>query len=442
MAPKGEILSDDSIQQRLALLQAKLQQASAARTTESFEDPEDLVRDGRLTRLNEALGSISMHYETVEQLSEGEYEAGPERPLLAIERMHKAYGNHPYVISRRPYYQPKDSPSQSSVELLIDSVGWWPLLTREEEVALKKTIDKGLTCFAQLEARDWDSEEEQESLTQAVLEGTDAYLRFFEANMRLPLTVVNRYIRNKNVTDERVDFDSLYFVGLEILSRAIQKFNPDKGFKFSTYAIFWIRQAISREIRSTRRLSNISEDMESLYRHFMADNKEFKQARNRNPTQTELEKMGYSLDEQILAHRLSQATSLDEPLSEESSVTRGDLIADTRVDVESDAHIQIQSEMIQQQILNAGLEQNELLVLAIKYGIVFDGQPQVNQRAAEFFEFVFHKGFVNFDPTDPSNELIAEFLNVSRQTIANMKTRAFTKIADLAADSEVLKDLI
>lgn len=415
--------TESSIQERLAALRARLHDATSILSADQM--PEDsLLREGRLERLDQALGSIGLNYGAIENASSQEAEQANDDDLLPVEQMHRAYGDHPWVRQRRPQIRPVNLSLADSAEIFIDCTRDWPVLgDQEAEYRLKTIIDNGLAAFEIM-----TDPAAQPELLQAVLEGTDAYLRFLEGNVRLPLKVVHSYRRYQNPNDENLDFSSLYFVGLNSLTKAIQKFDPSKGFAFSTYAMFWIRQAIGREVRATRRLVRLPEEVDQKVRDIRAFSEFFTREYGRQPTDEELYQNGYTLEDLLNERTSRSAVSLDRPVNDESDATLGDLIGS--VDSEYDEVTEeggIEAK-ISKLFELAELSEQQLVILSIRYGLELPDYPEVNRRVQQFRSSLLKHGFISYNTEKISYRKLAEFFSLSPEAVRRAEKRAFNKL--------------
>ena len=186
------------------------------------------------------------------------------------------------------------------------------VLTREEEAELCSIIKKGKPKKKVLEARN----------------------RFLESNIKLVINVANSMTQGKSYGI--LSFEDLVSEGTLGLLRAVEKFDSDKGFKFSTYAHHWIKQAIYRAISSKSRLVRIPDHRVSLYLKIWAFMDDFKGQKNRLP---DIEEIGekFDLNEvqvQVCLDHKSSVVSLDAPvgLDDENSEKIGNLIEDERAE--------------------------------------------------------------------------------------------------------------
>jgi RNA polymerase primary sigma factor len=192
-----------------------------------------------------------------------------------------------------------------SVGQYLNEIGLVPLLTAMEERELSQVIEKGREAAARLE-----SGEKSRELRQAVKAAAAAKDRFIRANLRLVVSVARRYPMPPGM--ELLDLIQEGNLGLE---HAVDKFDWRKGFKFSTYATFWIRQAIGRALDQKASLVRLPGDRSASLRAAL---------RAVAGDSDELD------DEHARLHRLTTPTSLDRPVGDDDGSELIDLIGDTK----------------------------------------------------------------------------------------------------------------
>jgi len=187
--------------------------------------------------------------------------------------------------------------SEDSVRMYLREIGQYPLLNAANEVHLAKRIERG---------------------------DKSAKRKLAEANLRLVVSIAKKYIgRGLTLLD-------LIQEGNLGLQRAVEKFDHRKGFKFSTYATWWIRQAITRAIADQARTIRIPVHMVETINRFMRAQRELQQELGREPSNEELaKKLGVELDKLEHIQRISQETvSLESPVGEEGDSSLGEFIED------------------------------------------------------------------------------------------------------------------
>ena len=192
-----------------------------------------------------------------------------------------------------------------SVGLYLNSIGLVPLLTAQEERELSQVIERGVEARTRIAAG-----EKGRELDKAAREAAAAKDRFIRANLRLVVSIARRYPLPQGM--ELLDLIQEGNLGLE---HAVDKFDWRKGFKFSTYATFWIRQAIGRALDQKASLVRLPGDRSASLRAAL---------RAVSGDTNELD------DEHAALHRLTTPTSLDRPVGDDDGSELVDLIADTK----------------------------------------------------------------------------------------------------------------
>ena len=248
-----------------------------------------------------------------------------------------------------------DQFSDDSVRLYLREIGKIPLLSNEEEVDLAYRIVKG-----EKKAKD----------------------KMVEANMRLVVSIAKRY------SGRGLDFLDLIQEGNTGLLRAVEKFDPDKGFKFSTYATWWIRQAITRAIADQARTIRIPVHMVETINKVLRATRKLTNELNREPTVEEIAKeMGMEPEKIDYVMKIKQdIASLDATVGrdgdDEDSVL-GDFIEDEgRVSPEDAAAAQMLKEQIAE--ILSSLSEREQKVVKLRFGIGGGRPHTLEEVGAEF----------------------------------------------------------
>jgi RNA polymerase primary sigma factor len=268
-----------------------------------------------------------------------------------------------------------------SLQLFLNEIGRYPLLTAAEEVALAKRVERG-----DLEAKE----------------------KMINSNLRLVVHVAKRY------RGHGVPFGDLIQDGVIGLNRAVEKFDWRKGFKFSTYATWWIRQAVQRSVagqaRTIRVPTHVHERRQTLNRHARKLETEL----GRKPTHEELAKStGLKLQHVDEALSVAEArASLNSPVGDEDDNEFGDLFADeTAPDPEELAEDALRARAVREAL--SELPDRERRICELRFGL--DGEPQ-------------------------SLEAIGKELGLTRERVRQLEAQAFKSLsgslAGLAPDGE------
>jgi RNA polymerase primary sigma factor len=265
------------------------------------------------------------------------------------------------------------------VRQYLREIGRVPLLTAAEEVELSRSVEAGLFAEDRL-ANGADLDEEfRAELGQIVIMGRHAKQRLIEANLRLVVSVAKRYVgRGLPILD-------LIQEGNVGLIRAVEKFDYTKGYKFSTYATWWIRQAISRSLadqsRTIRMPVHVVESMNKVLRV----QRRLAQERGREPTPEELaHETGFEVERVLsLLSYAAEPVSLHTPVGETADNELGDLIEDG--DVESPAEFVAQL-MLRDHIdrVLESLGEREQAVVRLRYGLD-DGETRTLEEVGRRF---------------------------------------------------------
>ncbi len=270
---------------------------------------------------------------------------------------------------------------EDPIRTYLREIGKIPLLTKEEEVALAKAMEEGKLAAKRLkEEGEKLSPEERAELERKVKEGEEARKKLIVSNLRLVVSVAKKYMH------QGLSLLDLIQEGNIGLMRAVEKFDWRKGYKFSTYATWWIRQAITRALADqTRTIRVPTHAMETM--HDVAEaRREHIQRYGTPPTYEELsEILGIPVDKVKRVEQIAKYTSsLERPLSEDEDETLGDLIADETAPSPSKEALK---EKLREELLKAleDLDPREREILELRYGLR-DGHPRTLKEVAAMFD--------------------------------------------------------
>lgn len=249
------------------------------------------------------------------------------------------------------------------VALYLREVGKTPLLTPEEEIELARRCQRGRAAEEQLKKGIPDHETRQRLLKE-MEEGHKARERFVKANSRLVVSVARKYLRRG------VPFADLIQEGNLGLMRAIERFDPERGYRFSTYAIWWIRQAISRAVayqgRTIRLPAHVVEEISRLNRASRRLTKEL----GREPNEEELaEEMDISQEKVADLTRVAvEPVSLDIPVGEEEMSSLAEFVED---EVTPPPTAEASQSLLEEQVEEAlaSLTPREAEVIRLRFGL-------------------------------------------------------------------------
>ncbi len=264
------------------------------------------------------------------------------------------------------------------VRIYLREIGRVPLLTAEEEVELAKAIEAGLFAEEKLRHGPVVGQGEQTDLGLLAAEGLHAKQRLIEANLRLVVSIAKRYI------GRGLGFLDLIQEGNLGLIRAVEKFDYTKGYKFSTYATWWIRQAITRAIADQARTIRIPVHMVETINKMVRVQRQLHQSLGREASTAEIAaEMGLPQARVAEIQRIAQEpVSLQAPIGEEDS-DLGDFIEDTDavVPMEAAAFIMLQDQL--EEILDA-LSGREQKIIQLRFGLT-DGHPRTLEEVGREF---------------------------------------------------------
>ena len=264
------------------------------------------------------------------------------------------------------------------VSQYLTSIGEYELLTAENEVDYAQKIEAGQDASARLEAGEFKDKTEQMILRRKVRHGQEAKDAFLTANLRLVVANARRYANTSGI-----DFLDLIQEGNLGLIRAVEKFDWRKGFKFSTYATWWIRQAITRAIADKSRTVRIPVHLHDTLAAVRAAQASLKAELGREPKPEEIaEEAGVNVDKVELALGVADTVSLEQPVGEDGAQL-GDFIEDE----DAVDPVRVTEEMDIADSLRKSIERlpnREGRILALRYGF-YDGVPRTLEEIGDEF---------------------------------------------------------
>ncbi|MCK8114071.1 RNA polymerase sigma factor [Anaerosoma tenue] len=269
------------------------------------------------------------------------------------------------------------------VRMYLKEIGKVPLLTARQEVDLAMKIEAGLEAVAKLEeaAEQGVTLERQEKRRLERIEriGVEAKKQLVEANLRLVVSIAKRYVGRGMLFLDLIQEGNLGLI------RAVEKFDYSKGFKFSTYATWWIRQAITRAIADQARTIRIPVHMVETINKLIRIQRQLLQELGREPTPEEIgEKMEMTAERVREILKISQEpVSLETPIGEEEDSQLGDFIEDGEAVVPPDA---ASFSMLQEQLAKVldSLSERERKVIELRFGLE-DGHPRTLEEVGREF---------------------------------------------------------
>ena len=273
--------------------------------------------------------------------------------------------------------------SADSVRAYLKQIGKVALLNAEEEVELAKRIEAGLYAAERVRAAEDEGEklptQLRRDLKWIVRDGERAKNHLLEANLRLVVSLAKRY------TGRGMAFLDLIQEGNLGLIRAVEKFDYTKGYKFSTYATWWIRQAITRAMADQARTIRIPVHMVEVINKLGRIQRELLQDLGREPTPEELAKEMDISPEKVLEIQqyAREPISLDQTIGDEGDSQLGDFIEDSEAVVAVDA---VSFTLLQDQLQSVlqTLSEREAGVVRLRFGLT-DGQPRTLDEIGQVY---------------------------------------------------------
>ncbi len=320
----------------------------------------ELLEDIFLTLFDHGIEVRDMKEEG-EEIAEDIQEMSEEEGILAAEKKRAQKAETPEVT---PHIDLSQIEMDDSISLYLKEIGRVPLLTAAEEVELAKRMERGDLARERLDAGVEDPIE-KEYLLWVVRDSERAQEHLIKANSRLVVSVAKKYV------GRGVPFLDLIQEGNIGLIRAVNKFDYRRGYKFSTYATWWIRQAVTRAIADQGRTIRVPVHMYEQINRLTRTSRQLVQELGREPTTEEIaEALGVSPKKVEQVIRVSQRPlSLEMPVGEEEDSYLGDFIPDEDAQSPTDeASRQLLREVIDE--IFASLSPREVRILQLRFGLV------------------------------------------------------------------------
>ncbi len=357
---------------------AKAPAKKAATKKTAKKDLELAPGSGEFTEegLDDDLEHTGAELELVEDVPDSDKEAKPAKPETVGAPVKPSKDDDSFVL----YDDDDDAPAAQVVAAgatadpvkdYLKQIGKVPLLNAEQEVELAKRIEAGLFAEEKLSEEDdvltFELRDELEWISE---DGGRAKKHLLEANLRLVVSLAKRY------TGRGMLFLDLIQEGNLGLIRAVEKFDYTKGFKFSTYATWWIRQAITRAMADQARTIRIPVHMVEVINKLARVQRQMLQDLGREPTPEELAKELDMTPEKVVEVQKygREPISLHTPLGEDGDSEFGDLIEDSEAIQPGEA---VSFTLLQEQLHSVldTLSEREAGVVSMRFGLT-DGQPK------------------------------------------------------------------
>ncbi|MBR4496044.1 MAG: RNA polymerase sigma factor RpoD [Acholeplasmatales bacterium] len=301
------------------------------------------------------------------------------------------------------------------VRMYLKEIGNIQLLTIEEETEYAQRVVEGREAKERLakieeEGENSVSQEEYNKLQDIVFRADLAKDKLVDANLRLVVSIAKRYL------GRGLQFLDLIQEGNMGLIKAVDKFDYNKGYKFSTYATWWIRQAITRAVADQARTIRIPVHMVETINKLVRTQRQLVQELSREPSQAEIaERMGIPVEKVQQIQKIAQEPiSLEQPVGEEEDSSLGDFVSDPHAldPYEYTAKMKLREEL--DEVLST-LTEREERVLRLRFGLIDGRQRTLEEVGKEF--------------------------NVTRERIRQIEAKALRKLRN-PARSKKLKDFI
>ena len=279
---------------------------------------------------------------------------------------------------------------EDPVRMYLKEIGQEPLLSADEEIELAQNMEDGAVATEKINVLkgriDGASEEEKaeikeeiKTLQRDVDKGADAKKRLAEANLRLVVSIAKRYVGRGMLFLDLIQEGNLGLI------KAVEKFDYKKGYKFSTYATWWIRQAITRAIADQARTIRIPVHMVETINKLIRVSRQLLQELGREPSPEEIAKeMNMPVERVREILKISQEpVSLETPIGEEEDSHLGDFIKDDNVPVPADAAAFTLLKEQLEEVLGT-LTEREQKVLTLRFGLE-DGRARTLEEVGKEF---------------------------------------------------------
>ena len=292
------------------------------------------------------------------------------------------------------------------VRMYLKEIGKVPLLNPDEEIVLAQAMAAGAEAKARLDELQEQREagetpavtpEEEAELRKAFKKGESAKQKLAEANLRLVVSIAKRYVGRGMLFLDLIQEGNLGLI------KAVEKFDYTKGYKFSTYATWWIRQAITRAIADQARTIRIPVHMIETINKLIRTSRYLVQELGRDPTPEEIaDRMEYPVDKVKKVLKIAkEPISLETPIGDEEDSSLGDFIEDKKAVAPAE------------EVINTKLSEQLAAVLA-------DLTPREEQ--------VLRKRFGIAEKSDHTLEEVGKLFNVTRERIRQIEAKALRKL--------------
>ena len=298
-----------------------------------------------------------------------------------------------------------DRDEEDLVRLYLTDIGQYALLTKDDEVRLAKAIEAGKEAVAEMAKIKTPTATKRRELRKAIREGEVAERAFVQSNLRLVVSIAKKYQASGLPLLDLIQEGNLG------LMHAVEKFDWRKGFKFSTYATWWIRQAITRGIANTGRTIRLPVHAGDTLARLQKARSRLELKFGRTATLAELAKEVEMPEDKVTeALRFAaEPLSLSEPLREDGDAELGDVVEDRSAESPFEvAATALLPEEIQR--LLAPLDEREREILRLRFGLDGSGEGRTLEEVGEHF-------------------------NLTRERIRQIEARAMSKLRHPSSDT-------
>jgi RNA polymerase sigma factor (sigma-70 family) len=302
-----------------------------------------------------------------------------------------------------PKLRREDRDYEDLVRLYLEDVGRHDLLTKDDEMRLAQAIEGGVAATEELGTKKRLTPTQRRALRRKVREGEEAHRQFVNSNLRLVVSIAKKYQSSGLPLLDIVQEGNLGLI------HAVDKFDWRKGFKFSTYATWWIRQAIQRGIANSARVIRLPVHAGDMLSALLKLRAQLEGTLGRTPTLAELaSEAELPLDKVVEVLRYSVDTvSLDEPIREDGDAELGDFVEDRNATAPFDAAATALLPGEVAKVL-AVLDERERTILTLRFGLDGGGERTLEE--------------------------VAEFFGLTRERIRQIEARAMSKLRHPSAD--------
>jgi RNA polymerase sigma factor (sigma-70 family) len=297
----------------------------------------------------------------------------------------------------------EDRDYEDLVRLYLEDVGRYDLLTKDDEIRLAQAIEAGVEARTQLETAKRLTPTQRRTLRRAIRHGEEAHRQFVNSNLRLVVSIAKKYQSSGLPLLDIVQEGNLGLI------HAVDKFDWRKGFKFSTYATWWIRQAIQRGIANSARVIRLPVHAGDMLTALLKLRAQLEGSLGRTPTLAELAgEAELPLEKVVEVLRYAVDTvSLDEPVRDDGDAELGDFVEDRNAVAPFDhaATSLLPGEIAK--VLSC-LDERERTILTLRFGLDGGGERTLEE--------------------------VAEHFGLTRERIRQIEARAMSKLRHPSAD--------